>query len=161
MLFVTHDQAEAMAVSSRLAVIRDGAIEQCGLPADVHERPATAFVAGFVGANVLPGTVVHDGHVVVDGARLEIGGRNGFAAGTEVAVTIRPERVRVVPGEADGANALAGVVTTRRYAGLLSDVRIHVAGREIRARCATASAPEPGARVTVVLPPDAVDVLAR
>ena len=57
MLFVTHDQAEAMAVSSRVAVIRDGSIEQCAAPHDIHARPATAFVARFVGANVLPGKI--------------------------------------------------------------------------------------------------------
>jgi iron(III) transport system ATP-binding protein len=161
MLFVTHDQAEALAVSSRLAVIRDGAIEQSGAPADIHERPATAFVAGFVGANVLPGTIGTNGDVSVDGGRLDVGGRNGFEPGAEVVVTIRPERVRVVPGDDGGTNRLAGVVTTRRYGGLLSDVRVEVAGREIRARCPTESAPQPGDRVTVVLPPEALAVLGR
>ena len=160
MLFVTHDQAEALAVSSRLAVIRDGAIEQCGAPAQVHERPATAFVARFVGANVLPGSMASDGDVIVDAGRLDVGGRNGFAPGAEVVVTIRPERVRVLPGEAAGANRLPGVVTTRRYGGLHSDVRVRVCDQELRVRCPTASAPEPGARVTVELPSDALAVLA-
>ena len=89
-----------------------------------------------------------------------MGGRNGFRPGADVAVTIRPERVLVLPRDAAGANRLDGVVTTRRYGATLSDVRIEVAGREIRARCPTHSAPEPGAPVTVVLPPDAVAVLA-
>jgi iron(III) transport system ATP-binding protein len=158
MLFVTHDQAEALAVSSRLAVIRDGAIEQCGPPAEIHERPATAFVAGFVGANVLPATVTARGEVVVGGTRLQVGGRDGFAPGAEVSLTIRPERIRV---GGDGANRLSGVVTTRRYGGLHSDLRVEVEGRVIRARCPTSEAPEPGARVTLVLPPDALDILAR
>jgi iron(III) transport system ATP-binding protein len=160
MLFVTHDQAEALAVSSRLAVIRDGAIEQCGAPAQVHERPATAFVARFVGANVMPGSMARDGDVIVSAGRLDVGGRNGFAPGAEVVVTIRPERVRVLPGEEAGANRLAGVVTTRRYGGLHSDVRVRVCDQEVRARCPTESAPEPGARVTVELPSDALAVLA-
>jgi iron(III) transport system ATP-binding protein len=160
MLFVTHDQAEALAVSSRLAVIRDGAIEQCGAPAQVHERPATAFVARFVGANVLGGRVAPDGDVIVPAGRLDVGGRNGFAPGAEVVVTIRPERVRLLPGEAAGANRLSGVVTTCRYGGLHSDVRVQVSDQEVRARCSTASAPQPGARVTVELPSDALAVLA-
>jgi iron(III) transport system ATP-binding protein len=160
MLFVTHDQAEALAVSSRLAVIREGAIEQSGGPAQLFERPATAFVARFVGANVLPGSITSGGDVIVHDSRLDVGGRNGFAPGAEVVVTIRPERVRVLPGEAAGANRLKGVVTTRRYGGLHSDVRVRVGGQELRVRCPTASAPEPGARVTVELPSDALAVLA-
>ena len=160
MLYVTHDQAEALAVSSRLAVIREASIEQCGTPADIHERPATPFVAGFVGANVMPGIVQPGGRVAIDGGRHQIGARNGFAAGTRVAVTIRPERVGVVRGDAGGDNCLAGVVTARRYGGLSSELRIQVADREIRARCATQSAPEPGSHVTVVFPVDAVAILA-
>ncbi|HEX8207559.1 MAG TPA: ABC transporter ATP-binding protein [Solirubrobacteraceae bacterium] len=161
MLFVTHDQAEAMAVSSRLAVIRDGAIEQAGPPAEIHERPKTPFVAGFVGANVLPGTVDERGDVVLAGGTLDVGGRNGFKSGAEVAVTIRPELVEVVVGDGRRSNALRGVVRTRRYGGLHSDLRIEVDGGEIRARCETRGAPEPGTRVTVVLPTDALAVLNR
>jgi iron(III) transport system ATP-binding protein len=160
MLFVTHDQAEALAVSSRLAVIRDGAIEQCGTPTEVHERPATAFAARFVGANVLPGSVGSDGDVLVEAGRLHVGSRDGFAPGAAVVVTIRPERVLVLPGEVAGANRLPGVVTTRRYGGWHSDVRVRVSGQEVRARCPTASAPEPGARVTLEMPSDALAVLA-
>lgn len=160
MLFVTHDQAEALAVSSRLAVIRDGEIEQCGAPAQVHEQPATAFVARFVGANVLPGSIAPDGDVLVHDGRLDVGGRNGFAPGAAVVVTIRPERVRVLPGGETGANRLPGVVTTRRYGGLHSDVRVRVSNQEMRVRCPTATAPEPGARVTVELPSDALTVLS-
>jgi iron(III) transport system ATP-binding protein len=159
MLYVTHDQSEALAVSSRLAVIRDGSIEQSGDPAEIHERPATPFVAGFVGANVLPGTTQPGGRVAIDGGRLELGARNGFAPGVRVAVTIRPERVQVLQADAGGDNRLAGVVKSRRYGGLQSDVRIEVSGREIRARCPTRSAPEPGARVTVVLPVEAVAIV--
>jgi ABC-type Fe3+/spermidine/putrescine transport system ATPase subunit len=143
-----------------MAVIRDGAIEQCGVPERVHEQPATAFVARFVGANVLPGNVAPDGDIIVGAGRLDVGGRNGFAPGAEVVVTIRPERVRVLPGETAGANRLPGVVTTRRYGGLHSDVRVRVSGQEVRVRCPTASAPEPGVPVTVELPPDALTVLA-
>lgn len=159
MVYVTHDQSEALAVSSSLAVIRDGSIEQSGGPADIHERPATPFVAGFVGANVLPGMTGSGGRVAIDGGRVELGARNGFAPGVRVAVTIRPERVRVVRGDADGDNCLPGVVTSRRYGGIHSDLRIEVGGREIRASCPTPSAPEPGARVTVVLPAEAVAII--
>jgi iron(III) transport system ATP-binding protein len=159
MLYVTHDQSEALAVSSQLAVIREASIEQWGTPAEIHEQPATPFVAGFVGANVLPGTIQSGGHVTVDGGRLEVSAQNGFAPGARVAVTIRPERVQIVRGDVGGDNCLCGVVTARRYGGLTSDVRIQVAGREIRARCATQLAPEPGAHVTAVLPVEAVVIL--
>jgi ABC-type Fe3+/spermidine/putrescine transport system ATPase subunit len=109
---------------------------------------------------VLAGSVAPDGDVIVQARRLDVGGRNGFGPGAEVVVTIRPEHVRVLPGEAAGANRLPGVVTTRRYGGLHSDVRVRVRDQEVRVRCPTALAPEPGARVTVELPSDALTVLA-
>ena len=99
-----------------------------------------------------------DGGVIVPAGRLDVR-RNGFAPGAQVVVTIRPESVRVLPGDAAGTNRLHGVVTTRRYGGLHSDVRVRISDQEVRARCSTASAPEPGERVTIELPADALAVL--
>jgi putative spermidine/putrescine transport system ATP-binding protein len=78
-IYVTHDQEEALTMSDRLAVLNAGQIEQVGTPADVYEKPATSFVAGFVGvSNVLSG----------EAARAVAGGDGSF--------TIRPEKIRLV-----------------------------------------------------------------
>ena len=83
-LYVTHDQEEALTMSDRLAVFNQGTIEQVGSPAEVYERPATAFVAGFIGvSNVLEGDVA---------ARI---------TGSAHAFTVRPEKIAFVPADAD------------------------------------------------------------
>jgi putative spermidine/putrescine transport system ATP-binding protein len=78
-IYVTHDQEEALTMSDRLAVMNQGRIEQVGTPAHVYEQPATEFVAGFVGvSNILPPDVARD------------------LAGTDGAVTVRPEKIRMI-----------------------------------------------------------------
>jgi putative spermidine/putrescine transport system ATP-binding protein len=105
-IYVTHDQEEALTMSDRLAVVNRGHIEQIGTPADVYERPSTAFVAGFVGiSNTLDG----------ESARR--------VAGSEHPVTIRPEKIRLlredetVPGDSCRAT---GVVREAVYVGALT-----------------------------------------
>jgi putative spermidine/putrescine transport system ATP-binding protein len=103
-LFVTHDQDEALTMSDRLAVFNDGRIDQVGTPAEVYERPATAFVAGFVGtSNLIAGEV----------ARAITG-----SAGT---VTVRPEKIHLAePGEQPGPDQCTadGVVSEVVYLGV-------------------------------------------
>ena len=91
-LYVTHDQEEALTMSDRLAVFNQGKIEQVGSPAEVYERPATAFVAGFIGvSNVLEGDVA---------ARI---------TGSAHAFTVRPEKIAIVPVDAEaGERTLHG-----------------------------------------------------
>ena len=92
-IYVTHDQEEALTMSDRLAVFNQGRIEQVGTPAEVYERPATGFVAGFVGvSNVLEG----------DAARAIVGSPH--------AVTIRPEKIHL----ALDANAAVAEGSARR-----------------------------------------------
>src|SRR5206468_3002677 len=82
---VTHDQEEALTMSDRIAVLSQGRLEQVGTPAEVYERPASAFVAGFVGtSNLLTGQ-----------AALAVLGRDG-------AFSIRPEKIRLWPPAAGG-----------------------------------------------------------
>jgi putative spermidine/putrescine transport system ATP-binding protein len=103
-VFVTHDQGEALTMSDRIAVFNAGRIEQVGTPADVYERPASAFVAGFVGAsNLIEGQVA-----------LAVLGREGV-------YSVRPEKLRVetdldakVP---DGEHSATGTVADVVYAG--------------------------------------------
>ncbi|GII67134.1 ABC transporter ATP-binding protein [Sphaerisporangium krabiense] len=100
-IFVTHDQEEALSVADHVAVLRAGRLEQSGPPAEIYDRPATPFVAEFVGTmNHLPGRLGGDGLVEVAGQRLPV---HGDLPGTpEVDVLVRPEAVLVTPGgEAD------------------------------------------------------------
>jgi molybdate/tungstate transport system ATP-binding protein len=115
-VYVTHDQQAAAALGDRVAVMRDGRLVQTGAVADVFERPATPFVARFVGANVLPGALVgHDGrvavrpeHVVLDGDAVGGAGHDGALRGTVRAVVREGAAHRVTlaledgPGDADG-----------------------------------------------------------
>jgi putative spermidine/putrescine transport system ATP-binding protein len=102
MIFVTHDQAEAMILSHRVAVMDAGRVVQVGTPEEVYRRPATPFVARFLGrANFFPGVVVrHEGAGVVvaldGGLSIVAGARDGLAPGERVQVAIRQEAIRLV-----------------------------------------------------------------
>ncbi|KQX60899.1 ABC transporter ATP-binding protein [Streptomyces sp. Root1310] len=126
-LFVTHDQEEALSMADRVAVMRDGRLEQCAAPAELYGRPATAFVAEFVGTTSrIPGHL--DGaRVEVLGRRLPVDGR--IPAATEVDVLVRPEAVRV-RAEDDGD---ARVVATS-FLGAAVRVTVRLAdGTEVKA----------------------------
>ncbi|MCW7941094.1 spermidine/putrescine ABC transporter ATP-binding protein [Streptomyces hygroscopicus] len=104
-LFVTHDQEEALSMADRVAVMRAGKLEQCAAPDELYGRPATAFVAEFVGTmSRIPG--VRKGDTVdVLGRSLPVDGE--APAATEVDVLVRPEAVRVQPDEKSDARVVA------------------------------------------------------
>ncbi len=131
-VYVTHDQGEALTMSDRIAVMNDGVIEQLGGPREIYEHPATRFVAGFIGtSNLLSGTVsrVVEGNAVIEVSadeRIVVPVRDRpLAAGEEVELTVRPEKIELsvsrpgVAGPADGraACALRGTVTEVVYLG--------------------------------------------
>ena len=135
-VFVTHDQGEALTMSDRIAVMQDGRIEQIGTPDDIYERPATRFVASFIGSiNMVAGTVA--GSAAADGltrvetaagpALARVGGN--IPSGREVALTIRPERLKLAePGAApDGAVAWNATVERVVYTGARLEVQLRLA----------------------------------
>ncbi|HEY2272836.1 MAG TPA: ABC transporter ATP-binding protein [Jatrophihabitantaceae bacterium] len=110
-VFVTHDQEEALSMADRVGVMRAGKLEQCADPATLYDRPATPFVAEFVGAmNRLTGTVETDGRVRVGDQVLPADG-NAPSTGASVTVLVRPEAVVVTP---DDKGDCVVVVTTFR-----------------------------------------------
>jgi len=129
-VFVTHDQGEALTMSDRIAVMSDGVVEQVGTPVDVYERPASLFVAGFIGsANLLPGTVAArdgDGTVVqlTAGPRLQGQAGNRAPIGERCTVMLRPERLRVVEREPANGQGLQATVVNLVFQGATS--RLHV-----------------------------------
>jgi len=126
-LYVTHDQEEALAMSDRLAVMNEGLVEQIGSPEEVYDRPATEFVAEFLGAsNLLPGTVVGEdagvARIALDGGPEVRLPANRVPEGRDrVKVGVRPEKVRPFrDGDADAwnENEVRGRVVTATYLGL-------------------------------------------
>jgi ABC-type Fe3+/spermidine/putrescine transport system ATPase subunit len=151
-IMVTHDQEEALVTADRIGVLNHGRLEQVGQPAVLYERPATRFVASFLGAANLLDAVVCDGMVregvVLEGVACEGGVRDGvvrdggaatvlavcgttvtapasgLVAGTPATLVLRPERLRIGGG---GGNVLIGVVEGTAYRGEALDVVVRVA----------------------------------
>ncbi|GAA2212569.1 ABC transporter ATP-binding protein [Nonomuraea monospora] len=159
MVFVTHDQEEALALSDRIAVMNGGRIEQLGTPDEVYRRPATRFVAQFIGAaNVLEGTADGAGGLRL-GDGLLAGGLPDLPEGERAVVAIRPERIRLAAGGA----GLAGTVGYRAFAGDAWHVEVRLAdGRTLSVQIAdtgVGSADPPGAGTPVVAAWDPADVI--
>jgi spermidine/putrescine transport system ATP-binding protein len=118
-IHVTHDQEEAMTMADSIAVMNDGRIEQLGPPAELYERPATPFVAGFLGvSNLLPGVVEGPDAVrLADGTlvRAQVKGKSG-----QVAAGVRPEKLSI--GSDGGVNELAGKVVESAYIGVATQL---------------------------------------
>ena len=156
-VFVTHDQHEALSLSDRIAVMRAGRVEQMGTPVEIYERPASRFVADFVGeANLLPARRVAARRFAVAGGALETA-QDGPEAATLV---LRPERA-VLSADGDG---LAGTVAQVVYDG--ADTTWHVAlpgglGLRVREtnRAGVAARFAVGDAVRVGVPPAALVVL--
>ena len=107
-VFVTRDQEEALTLSDRVAVMRNGAIEQVGAPRDIYDLPRNEFVAAFLGAsNFVDGEIVaRDGeHAIVETASGRMPLRADAAIGTRVRIAVRPERLRIDRSEGDGMKA--------------------------------------------------------
>jgi spermidine/putrescine transport system ATP-binding protein len=123
-VYVTHDQEEALTMSSRVVVMRDGRAEQVGAPRDIYENPDSVFAASFIGeTNLLRGEVVRAAEGVVTvrvGDReLRVADPRAPSAGTPVALSIRPERITAAAGELDGGewNVLPGTVVEQVFLG--------------------------------------------
>ena len=99
-VYVTHDQVEAMTMADKIVVLQDGRIEQIGAPLELFDRPANAFVAGFIGSpsmNLLQGKVAPGGAVEVNGLRLAVAGDHAVGNGETVLFGIRPEHLELSP----------------------------------------------------------------
>ncbi len=162
-VYVTHDQQEALAVSDRIIVMSKGRIEQDGLPRDLYERPATSFVANFMGESSQARATVKR----LDAERIIV--QLGDAAFTvddsragegETAVAIRPETVTIQRGPAsDGA--LAGTIAKAAYVGTHMEYTIDTAAGALFAVCPRVDRPlAPGETVALTLAPRGIIVVA-
>jgi iron(III) transport system ATP-binding protein len=149
-LFVTHDQEEALSLADTVAVMRDGRVEQVGTPEEVYGRPATRWVASFLGeADVLPG-VAQDGVVEFELARVPL----DPSLRGKVDVLVRPESVSLSlgPGSGSGGERVEGRVVERQFFG--HDQLVHVelpSGRRVRSRSLSYPVWHPGDQVRVAV----------
>jgi iron(III) transport system ATP-binding protein len=163
MVYVTHDQAEAMVTADRIAVMNLGRIEQIASPYEVYERPTTQFVASFIGrTNTLEGSLVAPGQVEAGGVRLRAVDDTGCPAGTPVALCVRPHHVLLEePGE-HAVNQLRGKVVRSAYLGEVRDYQVELeGGARLRVTAPPASNLAVGSPVTVFLPVEHCRVVTR
>jgi len=138
-IYVTHDQVEAMTLADKIVVLRDGRVEQVGRPLDLYARPANQFVAGFIGSpkmNFLPvrfsAAKAQSLQVALeDGTTLVGHGAEPLAAGTALTLGVRPEHLQVVPA---AAGLLRAEVLVAERLGGETYFHTRVAGRNVIAR---------------------------
>ncbi|MBC7802384.1 MAG: ABC transporter ATP-binding protein [Candidatus Parcubacteria bacterium] len=157
-IYVTHDQTEALAMSDRVVVMNHGHVEQVGPPEEIYRRPASAFVADFMGCNLLAGKVLGAGSarvtVQLPGLGMEIGLSGSALPGGDVQIAAHIEDVRIVPHSSPGAGSARALVSS--YLGERVEVEVECQdGRRLTAvLSAQAERPARGSEVGVALDPD-------
>ncbi|TDO50840.1 multiple sugar transport system ATP-binding protein [Kribbella sp. VKM Ac-2527] len=155
-VFVTHDQAEALALADRIAVMQNGRLRQLGSPREVFARPANTFVANFIGStpmNLLDGAVA----AVSDGGSVSVANGSlpaatgSVPAGAEVTVGVRPEYLTLSDGDVNGPS-LRGEVVVAENLGTSSLVSVDCGGTLIGVTVPEESEPAPGTSVVLTAP---------
>jgi len=135
-IFVTHDQEEALTMSDRIGILRDGRLVQEGSPEDIYDRPKSEFAATFLGdANILRGEVSGNGIRLPDGTAIAAAAPGGLLAKGSASCAVRPERIRIVAAPArlpEAGNSLTGRVSKRMFAGNSSTYFIDRDGETIK-----------------------------
>ncbi len=152
-VYVTHDQIEAMTMADKIVVLRDGNVEQVGDPLTLYDRPANTFVAGFIGSpamNLIPGIINRNGNVKIgDGVEFNtaVQGHSG-----DVVVGIRPEDLSI---ESKGQSARVIVVEPT---GAETQIFLDLCGHSIVANLRERKNPRPGDRLEVTTPVEKIHV---
>jgi ABC-type Fe3+/spermidine/putrescine transport system ATPase subunit len=152
-LYVTHDQAEALALSDRILLLNNGVVEQEGAPHDIYFKPRTRFVADFIGAANLHAGIADNGALITPFGAL-IG--DGIGSGA-VTVCWRPEMARLGPA---AVNSLAGTVSSSAFQGAYTDVFVDAAGQSVRLQLPGAAPFVPGEALRFHVPLDAIITVA-
>ncbi|SDM55682.1 ABC transporter ATP-binding protein [Sediminibacillus halophilus] len=134
-IYVTHDQEEALSLSTKVTVMSNGVIQQIGTPKEIFGRPRNYFVANFIGyGNFLEGTLVdvQDEHFIFetdkDLVRLAVKQDEKHQVGDEVILTIKPEMVEIITDAKIGMNSLQGNITVSDYIGSATGYEVETAG---------------------------------
>jgi sn-glycerol 3-phosphate transport system ATP-binding protein len=156
-IYVTHDQVEAMTLADRLIVMNAGRVEQIGTPLDVYNRPASAFVASFIGSpamNLLPGRLTSEGVDISGGVTLALE-RKPQQAGRAVFAGIRPEHVGIAQIAGDRPGLIVDAV---EVLGADSMVHGRLGGGTMTVRVAGSATVSPGAVVPLAVPPNCISL---
>ncbi|MCP2338958.1 ABC transporter ATP-binding protein [Actinomadura rupiterrae] len=161
-LLVTHDQDEALSMSTRIAVMRSGRIVQEGAPRQIYQRPGSRFVAEFVGTtNFLDGRRIDGKRVGTAAGELEVAGCPDGAAGDAVSLAVRPEALALhLTCPADTANVVRAEVEQVMFVGQSVDCLLRVADSVWTTRQDPALTALPGDEVWLELPADRISVLS-
>jgi spermidine/putrescine transport system ATP-binding protein len=128
-VYVTHDQEEALTMSDRIAVMNRGRVEQVAVPEEVYDRPATTFVAGFIGvSNLMPATVTGSHEVKLDQGQTISTPTDGFSSGERCHAVVRPEKLQVELEEngrdSSSQTQVEGVVASSLYLGTATQIAV-------------------------------------
>jgi iron(III) transport system ATP-binding protein len=172
-LFVTHDQIEALSMSDRVAVMREGRIVQQGAPREIYHEPASAFVARFIGStNLVEGRVAsYDRQtetlrLVTDLGEVSVDGERAIPVGDVVDIAVRPEDIKVQgtgegPSKGQARNIFQGRVVIAQFIGGSVDALVDSQGTQIRLVVGSRTRWREGETVRFELPPDLCRVLQR
>src|SRR5215475_2762921 len=153
MIYVTHDQIEAMTLADRIVLMRDGQIEQQGSPLDLFERPATRFVAGFLGSpkmNFLPATIEAGQVTLRDGTKLTLPPERKVPNSQDVVLGLRPQHIAKAGASAAlGHVQLPSIIELVQPTGSRVQVSMPLGGTSITAEFATHEVTAPGERVRI------------
>ena len=157
-VIVTHDQEEAMSLADRVALLKDGAIEQVGSPTDLYERPATKFSASFIGtATLLSGSPTASGVEVADFGVVPADVPAELKNSQKVLLVIRPEHVQMTDAP---AGMFQGVFESSSYLGGLHEAEIRIGTELVRVRTQQLPALRSGDSVGITFAPEHVRVIA-
>jgi ABC-type Fe3+/spermidine/putrescine transport system ATPase subunit len=168
LIYVTHDQSEALSLSDRIAVLNRGRIEQIGTPRVLYEQPATPFVRDFLGKSVtLPGRVKS---LAAGRAAIELAGDGGaliecavpagldLAADREVEVSLRPEAIQLANGQ---GSTLHGIVEAVLYQGERSECEVKIGASALCIYLPSDRNAAPGDKITLAIEPNAARLWAK
>ena len=167
-IYVTHDQEEALTMSDRIAIMHDGVMDQIGSPTDIYERPATKFVATFIGeTNVFDGTIksivngkavigIENGDVTTSGSVIETEEKNtGFSVGEFVTVSVRPEKLHFSAEPVEGFSVPALVKDYIYVGSVVKCLAVLPNGNEVKMeRLAGEELPKSGDKVFICWNPE-------
>ena len=153
MIYVTHDQIEAMTLADRIALLRDGKIEQLGAPLDLFERPATRFVAGFLGSpkmNFLPASIEAGQVTLRDGTKLILPPGRKVPNSQDVGLGLRPQHIAQAGASAElGHVQLPSIIELVQPTGSRVQVSMLLGGTRITAEFAAHEVTAPGEQVRI------------
>jgi multiple sugar transport system ATP-binding protein len=164
-IYVTHDQVEAMTMGDRIAVMRDGLLNQIGTPQELYDHPVNVFVAGFIGSPSMNfATTKSEGKdLILGGHKLELTGDQARAAdsrpdGTQVLVGFRPEHIELANGQGSSAVRFPATVDVVEYLGNEELIHAQTEGNEIVALIPSDNKVSVGDNVTFAVPMDKLHI---